>query len=66
MAHQAAASMSAGNMSNFPSAAACATTFSKPPALPPTRVATRIRPTTMTTVWNKSVKATDHMPPNTV
>ena len=31
-----------------------------------TSIATSDRPMTMTTVWNKSVKATDHMPPNSV
>ena len=64
--HQAAASMSLGNMTSLPSAAAWRTTFSTPPARSPTSSATSVRPIRMTTVWNRSVKATDHMPPKMV
>jgi hypothetical protein len=32
----------------------------------PTSSATSDRPIRMTTVWNRSVKATDHMPPKMV
>jgi len=45
---------------------ACAITFDGPPAMSPTSHATRNRPTMITTVWNRSVSATDHMPPNIV
>ena len=66
MAHHAAASMSAGNIVSLPSAAACEITLVAPPARSPTSSATSVKPTRITTVWNKSVKATDHMPPKMV
>ncbi len=66
MAHHLAASMSAGNITSLPSAAACEITLPAPPARSPTSKATSVRPIRITTVWNRSVKATDHMPPKMV
>ena len=64
MTHQPLASD--GKKLNLPSAAACATTLLAPPAMSLTSTATSVRPMRMTTVWNRSVNATDHMPPNKV
>ena len=52
-----------GSTTNLPSPAAADTTRSKPPAWPPSSTAMYSRPSTMITVWKRSVSATAHMPP---
>src|SRR5262245_35615997 len=55
-----------GQNSNLPASAAAEMTLDGPPAMLPTRIATAVRPIRMTTVWKRSVSATDHIPPQIV
>ena len=55
-----------GQNSNLPASEAAAMTLAGPPAMSPTSQATAVRPTRITTDWNRSVRATDHMPPKMV
>ena len=55
-----------GKNSNLPASEAAAITLPAPPAMSPTSQATAARPTRMITDWNRSVIATDHMPPQMV
>jgi hypothetical protein len=55
-----------GQNSNLPASAAAAITLPVPPAMSLTSQAIATRPTRITTDWNRSVIATDHMPPQMV
>jgi len=50
----------------LPASEAAAITLPVPPAMSPTTQAMISMPTTIITDWNRSVKATDHMPPQMV
>ena len=51
---------------SLPASEAAVITLPAPPAMSPTSPATAHRPMKITTVWNRSVMAIDHMPPQIV
>ena len=55
-----------GKNANLSASIAACTTTPAPPAMSAISQATAARPTRITTVWNRSVSATDHMPPQIV
>ena len=55
-----------GQNPNFPASATAPITLPAPPAMSPTNQAMIPRPTMIITDWNRSVIATDHMPPQMV
>ena len=60
------ASPPCGKKLNLSASIAACTTTPAPPAMSASSQATASSPTRITTVWNRSVIATDHMPPQIV